>query len=118
MSCEEFTGRSGEMRLNATWLASEDLLDVGEVTVTIEKVFKHIGAEFEEGRKADVFALKFAGKEKQMILNATNRKRLVKLFDTTDTKKWVGKSITLYVDRNVRNPKGGGKTNGLRVKVQ
>jgi hypothetical protein len=120
MKSEPFTGRSGEMREGTPWLASEDILDCGDVAVEIEAVFHHKGAVFDEGRQEDVFALKFKGKQKQLVLNATNRKRLVKLFGTSKTTEWVGKTIILYVDHNVRKPGGsrGEKTCGIRIREQ
>lgn len=119
MKSEEFTGRSAEMKKDPLWLSSEDLLDFGDVEVTIEAVFKHIDAEFDGGRKHTVFALKFVGKEKQLILNNTNRKRLVEAFGTTKLPEWKGRKIKLYVDQNVKKPGGrqGEKTCGIRVKV-
>lgn len=118
MNSEEFQGRSSEMRIKNIWLASEDIMDAGDVEVEIEKVFLHKGADFEGGRKQDVFALKFKGKQKQMILNATNRKRLVAIFGTTKTSDWIGKKVMLYVDKEVKKPGAPNeKTCGLRIRV-
>ena len=118
MQSEPFAGKSAEMKKDSTWLASEDILDAGDVTVKIEGVFRHKDAVFDDGRHETVFAVKFAGKVKQLVLNNTNRKRLVKLFGTTKVADWIGKEVTLYVDRNVR-PLGGKKgevVNGIRVR--
>jgi hypothetical protein len=118
MKTEPFTGKSPEMKKPTPWLASEDLLDAGDVKVTISGVFKHKDAKFDDGRVETVFALAFAGKERQLVLNATNRKTLVDKFETTDVKAWIGKEIVLYVDRDVRKP-GGGKSErccGIRIR--
>ena len=118
MQSEEFSGKSAEMRKDSPWLSSEDLLDAGEVEVEIEGVFKHRDAVFDDGRKETVFAVKFKGKQKQLVLNNTNRKRLVKRFATTKVSEWIGKKCVLYVDRHVR-PIGGKKGEevcGIRVK--
>jgi hypothetical protein len=111
---ESFTGRTSLMR-TSPWLAVEDIDGLGDVQVTIEEVFKHRDAVMQDGRKMPVvYSLKFAGKEKQMVLNATNRKALAAAF-TTDTKVWRGKTVTLYVKDGVRNP-AGGTTKGIRIR--
>lgn len=97
------------------WLASEDLDGLGDVTVAIEGVYSHKDAVMQDGRKqAQLYAVKFAKKDRQMVLNATNRKALVEKFGT-DTKQWVGKEVILYVKDGVRNP-AGGTTKGIRIK--
>jgi hypothetical protein len=120
MESEQFDGRSAEMRKATPWLSSEDIRDIGhDVEVVIEAVYKHKNAVFDDGRKEDVFALKFQGKQKQLVLNATNRKRLIEIFGTTNVKQWAGKSILLYVEYGIRKP-GGGKgdtTCGIRVRI-
>jgi len=116
MKTEPFTGRSAEMRKPTTWLASEDLMDTGKelIEVEIAGVFRHKDAEFDNGRKETVYALSFTGKDKQLVLNATNRKTLVNMFGTTEVKKWIGKKIKLYVKEGVRMM--GKTTRGIRIK--
>lgn len=118
MKTETFEGKSAEMKKPTPWLASEDILDAGDVAVTIEKVFKHKDCKFDDGRTETVHAIAFVGKEKQLILNATNRKTLVDKFETTDVKAWIGRKITLYVDRDVRKPGGakGERCCGIRIR--
>lgn len=111
-----YTGPSGGLKKDSQWLASEDI-GTREVTVTIEHVEIYNDVAFDGGRKeAKVSALKFAGKEKRMILNATNRKTLVRLYGM-DTAQWQGKPVTLYVDMRVRQV-GGGYGPGLRIKSE
>lgn len=118
MQTEEFDGQSAEMRRESPWLASEDLLDHGDAGVEIEGVYKHVDAVFDDGRTETVYALKFRGKDKQMVLNATNRKHLVAKFGTTKVKEWAGEKIVLYVQRNVRKPGGkkGETCCGIRIR--
>lgn len=118
MKSEPFEGKSPEMKKPTPWLASEDILDAGDVEVTIEGVFKHKDAKFDDGRTETVFSISFAGKAKQLILNATNRRTLVQKFETTDVRKWMGQKITLFVAHGVRKPGGakGETTTGIRVK--
>lgn len=112
---EQYVGPSGGLKKPSEWLASEDLPLDREIEVTIEDVLLFRDVKFDAGRvEPKVAALKFAGKEKRMILNSTNRKRLVKMF-TSDTREWRGKAVSLYVDPNVRM--GRDTVNGLRIKL-
>ena len=109
-----FEGRTSAMRVSP-WLASEDLDGLGDVEVTIENVFQHKDAIMQEGRKMPkLFAVKFVGKERQLVLNAVNRKTLATRFGT-DCKAWRGQKITIYVKDGVRCPSGG-TTKGIRIK--
>jgi hypothetical protein len=111
---EEFTGMSSEMR-NSQWLASEDLEDRGGSAVaTIASCKKHKNVEFEAGRKEKiVYTLRFVKKEKELVLNATNRKMLKGLFGS-DVSKWKGQKIELYVQGGIKLM---GKTvNGIRIR--
>lgn len=112
---QPYTGPSGGLKKDSHWLASEDI-GQRDVAVTIEAVEIYKDVVFDAGRKEPrLGALKFAGKEKRMILNATNRKALVRLFGM-ETKDWIGKGVTLYVDPNVR--RGGERVPGLRIRTE
>jgi hypothetical protein len=116
MQSQIYEGKTAAMRTNTTWLASEDIMDAGDVTVTIEAVYKHQNAEFEGGRKEpEIYALKFKGAVKQLVLNSTNRKALVAMFGN-HTKNWAGQKITLYVDHKVKA--FGEIRNGIRIRVE
>lgn len=114
MKATEFTGHTAEIRaLKPTpWLASEDILGKGPVEVTIETCHKVKDAVFDAGRKEDVFTLSFVGKEKQLVLNATNRKALVNMFGP-HVPDWKGKKIKIAAVK-VRGI-GGVQTYGIRV---
>ncbi|MBF9653906.1 hypothetical protein IAI21_11155, partial [Streptococcus pseudopneumoniae] len=75
------------------WLASEDLAGLGDVPCEIEDVLIYASVTFDAGRKeANVPALKFKGKIKQLVLRTSaNRKTLVAMFGA-DTKAWRGKT--------------------------
>ena len=96
MQSKKFEGRSAEMKKPTLWLASEDIMGVCPVTVTVEGCFLHKGAEFDGGRKEDVYAMKFTGKEKQLVMNSTNRRTMVDMFGV-NVNDWEGKSIELTV---------------------
>jgi len=111
---EEFTGKASEMR-KSDWLASEDLEDRGgSVIVTIEQCQRHLNVEFEAGRtEKKVYTLKFVKAEKELVLNATNRKTLTELFGR-DVKDWKGKKVELFVQSGIKLM---GKTvNGIRIR--
>jgi len=77
--------------------------------VRMEKVFIP-KANKEESRPV----LTFAKTDKRLILNKTNTKTMI-AGHGIDTAKWIGKTITLYVDTNVKLQ--GQKTNGIRIKI-
>ncbi len=114
---EEFTGRTSAMRTENRWLGAEDIFGAGDITVTIAAVIRYTDITFEGGRtKKELFALRFEGKTKQMILSPTKRRPIVKAFGT-DVREWIGKRITLYVNTDV--PKPGSpdeRTWGIRVR--
>ena len=51
-----------------------------------------------------------------LVVNATNRKTLRKLYKSVTAESLVGKKIKLYIDPNVRNPSTGEKDGGIRIK--
>lgn len=116
MKTEQYTGKVSGMK-SSPWLASEDLLGISPQQVVIAGVYKHEDVPMDGGRKEKLlFAIGFEKIPKQMILNATNRKALSKLFGA-DTKAWIGKTVTLFVQDGVRKPGGraGETCTGLRI---
>lgn len=109
-----FTGLSGALR-TSPWLASEDLVGLGDVAAEIEDVLIYDTVTFDAGRaEQNVPALKFKGKAKQLVLKTSvNRKTLVRMFGS-DTKNWRGKVVHLYHDPSVRF--GKKIVGGLRIK--
>ena len=99
---EAFEGMASQMR-DSPWLASEDIEDAGgKISVTIIACYKHEDVEFDAGRKRPVvYTLAFKGADKQLALNATNRKALASLFGR-DVKKWQGKKVELFVQDGIR----------------
>ena len=51
-----------------------------------------------------------------LVVNATNRKMLRKLYKAVTAETLEGKKIKLYIDPNVRNPSSGEKEGGIRIK--
>ena len=104
-----------KMGKNPNYLGSWDLEDVpeNEITLTISAIREEsvIGAE---GRKESCAVCYFAESQyKPMILNLTNKKRLIKLYKTNDSDKLKGKRITI-TSEPVRA--FGGMFDALRIK--
>jgi len=114
---EQFAGRSSAMRAENRWLGAEDIYGYGDVRVTIAAVLRYMNVKFEGGRtKKEVFALRFEGKKKELILSPTKRRPIVIAWGT-DTRDWIGKAITLYVDMDVPKPgTSNERTWGIRVR--
>lgn len=114
MEPKSYTGLSGALR-TSPWLASEDLVGLGDVEAVIEEVLIYDEVVFDGGRKEkNVPTLKFVGKQKQLVLRTSaNRKTLVHMFGS-DTKAWRGKTIHLFHDPSVKF--GGKNVGGIRIR--
>lgn len=87
-----------------------DSLWYGELTLGGGRKEPHVVVRFRETKVPGVDEVK------PLILNATNRKTLKKLFGDDSAKTLEGKRVQLYVDPKVRDPQDGGFTEGLRIK--
>lgn len=56
------------------------------------------------------------GEVRPMIINASNRQMLKKLFKQVSHNAVSGKKIQLYLEHNVRNPSTGEMTDGIRIR--
>lgn len=93
---KSYDGPSGIGR-DSFWLTAEDLIEGADVTVKIEDVKIYPKVTFQGGReRLNMLGLKFAGKQRILGLNATNRKVLNRMFGNI-TSAWKGESIVLYV---------------------
>lgn len=97
------------------WLTNEDIPHDRDVTVTIENVVLHPRLTMQGGRdKTNALSIGFVGKERRLLLNATNRKALAALFGA-NTADWFGKRVILHVEPDVRRPDG---TKGPAVRIR
>jgi len=113
---KEFLDHVRKMRdaVDSPWLSVRDIEDAGDVKVVIESVERFENVEFEQGRKKAVcYALKFAGKERRLLLGREKQDQIVRRLGK-HTKDWVGKEITLYVDPNVKVK--GVAVGGVRIR--
>jgi hypothetical protein len=115
MSQTAFTGKVSQMKPDARWLASEDFIGLGEVEFEIAQIFTNVGETMQDGKKKDFFSISFVKTNKQLVLNATNRKTLSNAFGAK-VNKWVGQKVRLFAQEGVKAI-GGGVTTGLRIKA-
>ena len=112
--------RLGQMR-ESEYLGAEDIDDkvepiltiaglwYGQVTLQRGKEYKDV-LSFVEERVPGIMQVR------PLIVNATNRKTLRKLFGDAKASTLMGKQIQLYIDHNVRDPQDGGITDGIRIR--
>jgi hypothetical protein len=115
MSQTAFTGKVSQMKPDARWLASEDFIGLGEVEFEISQIFQNSGEIMQDGRKKDFFSIGFVKTNKQLVLNATNRKTLSNAFGAK-VEKWIGQKVRLFAQDGVKAVSGG-VTTGLRIKA-
>ena len=97
------------------YLRSEDVELVGEMQLTISGVARKEFVD-DNGKKEVKGDLSFVETEKKLSINITNTNTLITMFGTKDIdKNWIGKSITLYVDPNVKY--GTKIVKGLRIRL-
>lgn len=97
------------------WLAAEDLLGL-TVTAKISAVKLHKSVSLGEGRKEDVYALHFEGKQKALILNKTNIRALkMGLGYGPKATDWIGKTVRMRAEK-LKRP-AFGRDHGVRIVV-
>lgn len=110
-----YKGPSGIAR-ESTWLTNEDLPHDRDTVVTIESVTLRRNVTFQGGRnKGIALSLRFAGKARELLLNATHRKTLAALFESNECGAWFGKRVALFVEQDIRRPDG---TRGPAVRIR
>lgn len=110
-----YKGPSGIAR-ESTWLTNEDLPHDRDTPVQIDAVLRRNNLTMEGGREKKVaLSLRFVGRQRELLLNATNRKMLTALFNSTDTGTWFGQWVALFVEQDVRKPDG---TRGPAVRIR
>jgi DNA-directed RNA polymerase subunit RPC12/RpoP len=113
--------RLGAMR-DSEYLGVEDIEPGSEPVLTISALY-NAKITLQRGKEQhDVITFSeesVPGSIKQvrpLVVNATNRKTLRKLFKSVTAETLVGKKIKLFVDPNVRNPSTGEKDGGIRIR--
>jgi hypothetical protein len=125
MAKDKLTRLNGDERLGqcrgSEYLGAEDIDDGIEPVLTIEGLWN--GMVTLQRGKENKDVLTFVEKSvpgirqvRPLIINATNRKVLRKLYGDAKASTLVGKQIQLYIDHNVRDPQDGGMTDGVRIR--
>ena len=120
------TPMKGSERLGANrdseYLGVEDVEPGTEPVVTIAALYNAVITLQRGKERHDVITFaeeSIPGSIKQvrpLVVNATNRKTLRKLYKSVTADSLVGKKIKLYIDPSVRNPSTGEKDGGIRIK--
>lgn len=106
---------------NSEYLGAEDIDPGTEPVLTIENLYNGMITLQRGKENKDVITFKeekTAGinNVRPLVVNATNRKTLKKLYKAVTADALVGKKITLYIDHNVRDPQTGELTDGIRIR--
>ena len=116
---------TGKERLGADrdseYMGAEDIDPEVEPVLTIQAIYNGMVTLSRGKEKKDVMV--FAEETvpgiktvRPLIVNATNRKTLRKLFKNVTAETLVGKKIQLYLEHNVRDPQTGDKVDGIRIR--
>lgn len=116
---------TGKERLGANrdseYLGAEDIEPGVEPVLTIQAIYNGMVTlqRGKENKDVIVFAEETVPGIKNvrpLIVNATNRKTLRKIYKSVTAEALQGKKIQLYIDHNVRDPSSGDKIDGIRIK--
>ena len=123
---KNMTPMKGKERLGAArdseYMGVEDIEPGTEPVLTIKALYNGKITLSRGKEQHDVIAFveeSVPGSIKQvrpLVVNATNRKTLRKLYNAVTAETLIGKRIKLYIDPNVRNPSTGEKDGGIRIK--
>ena len=117
---------TGKERLGAhrdsEYLGAEDIDPDTEPVVTIANLFYGLVTLQRGKENKDVMSfveesVPGLNNVRPLIVNATNRKTLKKLYHKVDAETLGGKKIQLYVEHGVRDPQTGDKTDGIRIRM-
>ena len=125
---KNLTPMKGKERLGANreseYLGAEDIEPGTEPVLTIASLYNGMITLARGKERHDVIAFveeKIPGMINQvrpLVVNATNRKTLRKIYKAVTAETLVGKKIKLYLEHNVRDPSTGDKVDGIRIRPQ
>ena len=123
---KRMTPLKGKERLGANrdseYMGAEDIEPNTEPTLTISAIYNGMITLARGKERHDVIAFKeervpgSINQVRPLVLNATNRKTLRKIYKNVTAENLVGKQITLYLEHNVRDPSSGDKVDGIRIR--
>ena len=119
---KQLTGdeRLGQNR-ESEYLGAEDIDPGTEPILTISGLFNGLVTLQRGKENKDVISFKETSvpginNVRPLIVNATNRKTLKKIYGGVQAKHLTDKKIQLYVDHKVRDPQDGSLTDGIRIR--
>ena len=123
MNAKPLTGkeRLGAFR-NSEYMGAEDFEPGSEPVLTVKALYnaKITLARGKEQHDVIVFEEETVpgciNQVRPLVVNATNRKTLRKLFKGVTAEQLVGKRIQLYLQHNVRDPSSGDMVDGIRIR--
>lgn len=96
---------------NPNYLGAWSLPNGNDMTVEILRIEQ---TEVVNNRKKDIKTIAILKDHKPMILNATNKKKLERIFKTPYIEDWPGKRFTVYIEHGISSPDG--PVDGLRIR--
>lgn len=118
---------TGKERLGADrdseYMGAEDIDPGTEPVLTIKAIYNGMVTLSRGKEKKDVMVFEEESVPgiktvRPLIVNATNRKTLRKLFKNVTAETLIGKKIQLYLEHNVRDPSTGDRVDGVRIRNQ
>ena len=116
----------GKERLGAhrdsEYLGAEDIEPGTEPVLTIKALYNGMITLARGKERHDVIAFSeetvpgSINQVRPLVVNATNRKTLRKLYSNVNAETLVGKRIQLYLQPGVRDPSTGDKVDGIRIR--
>lgn len=123
---KRMTPLKGKERLGANrdseYLGAEDIEPNTEPILTIAALYNGMITLARGKERHDVVAFKeervpgSINQVRPLVLNATNRKTLRKIYKSVTAENLEGKQIQLYLEHNVRDPSTGDKVDGIRIR--
>ena len=112
--------RLGSMR-DSDYLGAEDIDDNTEPVLTIAHIFNAVVTLQRGKERKDVITFveeSVPGLRvvRPLIVNATNRKTLRKIYRAVTAENLEGKRIQLFIEHGVRDPSSGDKVDGIRIR--
>ena len=113
--------RLGAFR-NSEYMGAEDLEPNTEPTLTIKALYNANITLARGKERHDVIVFEeetvpgSINQVRPLVVNATNRKTLRKIYKGVTADQLVGKRITLYLEHSVRDPSTGDLVDGIRIR--
>ena len=112
--------RLGQNR-DSEYLGAEDIDPGTEPILTIDAIYNGMVTLQRGKENKDVITFREERVDgirnvRPLIVNATNRKTLRKIYKSVTVEALVGKQVQLYIDHNVRDPSSGDRIDGIRIR--